>query len=157
MGFFVRLKTKMDLKEIESLVERDIGSMGCTIWGLELLGNINNQTLRIYIDKNRGISIGDCEKVSKHVSRVLEVNSSLIENFNLEVSSPGIERKFFKKQQYRDYIGSIIKIKYLLKNKFKTVKGILLKVDEDSLLLKKKDEKIKIEFNFIQKANLKFK
>ena len=147
----------MDLKEIESLVERDIGSMGCTIWGLELLGNINNQTLRIYIDKNRGISIGDCEKVSKHVSRVLEVNSSLIENFNLEVSSPGIERKFFKKQQYRDYIGSIIKIKYLLKNKFKTVKGILLKVDEDSLLLKKKDEKIKIEFNFIQKANLKFK
>ncbi|SVE19722.1 uncharacterized protein METZ01_LOCUS472576, partial [marine metagenome] len=87
----------------------------------------------------------------------LEVNSSLIENFNLEVSSPGIERKFFKKQQYSDYIGSIIKIKYLLKNKFKTVKGILLKVDEDSLLLKKKDEKIKIEFNFIQKANLKFK
>ena len=157
MGFFVRLKTKMDLKEIESLVERDIGSMGCTIWGLELLGNINNQTLRIYIDKNRGISIGDCEKVSKHVSRVLEVNSSLKENFNLEVSSPGIERKFFKKQQYKDYIGSIIKIKYLLKNKFKTVKGILLKVDEDSLLLKKKDEKIKIEFNFIQKANLKFK
>jgi len=147
----------MDLKEIESLVERDIGSMGCTIWGLELLGNINNQTLRIYIDKNRGISIGDCEKVSKHVSRVLEVNSALIENFNLEVSSPGIERKFFKKQQYKDYIGSIIKIKYLLKNKFKTVKGILLKVDEDSLLLKKKDEKIKIEFNFIQKANLQFK
>ena len=147
----------MDLKALESLVERDIGSMGCTIWGLELLGNINNQTLRIYIDKNRGISIGDCEKVSKHVSRVLEVNSALIENFNLEVSSPGIERKFFKKQQYKDYIGSIIKIKYLLKNKFKTVKGILLKVDEDSLLLKKKDEKIKIEFNFIQKANLKFK
>ena len=147
----------MDLKEIESLVERDIGSMGCTIWGLELLGNINNQTLRIYIDKDRGISIGDCEKVSKHVNRGLHANSSLIENFNLEVSSPGIERKFFKKNQYIDYIGSFIKIKYLFKNKFKTLKGILLKVNEDSLLIQKKDEKIKVEFNIIQKANLQFK
>ena len=147
----------MDLKELESLVERDIDSMGCTIWGLELLGSVNNQTLRIYIDKNQGISIGDCEKVSKHVGRVLEANNSMIENFNLEVSSPGIERKFFKKNQYKDYIGSFIKIKYLVENKFKTLKGILLKVDEDSLLLQKKDEKIKIGFNIIQKANLQFK
>ena len=62
------------------------------------------------------------KKVSKHVGRVLEANNSLIENFNLEVSSPGIERKFFKKNQYKDYIGSFIKIKYLVKNKFKTLK-----------------------------------
>ena len=81
----------------------------------------------------------------------------MIENFNLEVSSPGIERKFFNKNQYKDYIGSFIKIKYLVKNKFQTLKGILLKVDEDSLLLQKKDEKIKIGFNIIQKANLQFK
>ena len=62
----------MDIDYIKKVLEEDIERLGCKIWGLELFGRRSNQTLRIYIDKIGGISIEDCEKVSKHVIKVLD-------------------------------------------------------------------------------------
>ena len=62
MGFFY--KKKMDTKYINEILEKDIQSLGCTIWGVDLFGRYKNQTLRIYIDNKEGISIEDCESGS---------------------------------------------------------------------------------------------
>ena len=64
----------MDINYIKTVLEEDIKRLGCKVWGFELFGRRSNQTLRIYIDKNEGISVEDCEKVSKHVSKVLLTN-----------------------------------------------------------------------------------
>ena len=61
----------MDTEYIKEVLKDDIERLGCKVWGLELFGRRSNQTLRIYIDRNEGISVEDCEKVSKHVSKVL--------------------------------------------------------------------------------------
>ena len=61
----------MDTEYIKEVLEGDIERLGCKVWGLEMFGRRSNQTLRIYIDKNEGISVEDCEKVSKHVSNCL--------------------------------------------------------------------------------------
>ena len=90
----------MDTEYIKEVLEDDIERLGCKVWGLELFGRRSNQTLRIYIDKNEGISVEDCEKVSKHVSKVLDAENDFSENYMLEVSSPGLDRKFFYKEQY---------------------------------------------------------
>ena len=66
------------------------------IWGIEFSGKITNQTLRVFIDKDSGISIDDCEAVSKHISKVLESEEEIGDDYSLEVSSPGLDRKFFK-------------------------------------------------------------
>ena len=100
----------MDKEHIEDLIKEDVKSLGCDIWGLELIGTTRNPRLRIFIDNKEGVTIEDCEKVSKHISKLLEINQ--LSDFSLEVSSPGLERKFFKKDQYVRFLGSNIKIRY---------------------------------------------
>ena len=88
----------MDKEHIETLIRRDIKALGCDIWGLELIGSIANPTLRVFIDNDKGITVKDCEKVSKHISKVIEADELYSNSLILEVSSPGIDRKFFNKE-----------------------------------------------------------
>ena len=86
----------MDKEYIETLIKKDIKTLGYDIWGIELLGSSLNPTLRIFIDNENGVTVEDCEKVSKHICKVLETENNFERNFVLEVSSPGIKRKFFQ-------------------------------------------------------------
>ena len=140
---------------IEQILEKDINSLGCVIWGIEFSGNISNQILRIFIDKNSGISINDCEKVSKHISKVLDSENGIGENYSLEVSSPGLDRKFFKDSQYASYIGHVLKVKFLdNENKFLTLKGLLVRTSEKSIFLKSNNKEFEIYFKSIKKGSL---
>ena len=145
----------MDKKHIEDLIKEDVKSLGCDIWGLELIGSVRNPKLRIFIDNQHGITIEDCEKVSKHISKLIEINQ--LSDFSLEVSSPGLERKFFKKDQYVRYLGSNIKIRYKgEEERYVTTNGILNKVTEEGLYIESIKEDLFICFNNIEKANLLF-
>ena len=147
----------MDKEYIENLIKADIELLGCSIWGIELVGSSNTPTLKIFIDKENGITIEDCEKVSRHVSIVFGVNNPSLNNLSLEVSSPGLERKFFNKDQYSSYIGCPIKIRYKNEeNKYLSTKGILEKVNGEGLILKSTNKDFFIDFNSIDKANLEY-
>ena len=144
----------MDTEYIKEVLEEDIESLGCKVWGLELFGRRSNQTLRIYIDKNEGISVEDCERVSKHVSKVLDAENDFSENYLLEVSSPGLDRKFFYKEQYKDYLNEPLKVTFFDTQNKKTIKGHLQQADTDSITLELKDEIKEIAFSSIIQANL---
>ena len=145
----------MDKQHIEGLIKEDIKSLGCDIWGLELIGTTRNPRMRIFIDNKEGVTIEDCEKVSKHISKLLEINQ--LSDFSLEVSSPGLERKFFKKDQYVRFLGSNIKIRYKgEEERYITTNGVLNKVTEEGLCIKSIKEDLFIGFNNIEKANLLF-
>ena len=144
----------MDTEYIKEVLEQDIESLGCKVWGLELFGRRSNQTLRIYIDKNEGISVEDCEKVSKHVSKVLDAENDFSENYLLEVSSPGLDRKFFYKEQYKDYLNELLKVTFFDTRDKKTIRGRLEGADDDSIKLELKDEIKEIAFSSIIQANL---
>ncbi len=147
----------MDKEYIETLLKKDIKTLGYDIWGIELLGSSLNSTLRIFIDNESGVTVEDCEKVSKHISKVIEADDIYSINSTLEVSSPGIERKFFNKDQYINYLGYTIKIRHRdTEQQFKSVKGVLISVSEKGLIIKVKDEECFIQFQEIEKANLEF-
>ena len=147
----------MDKEYIETLLKKDIKTLGYDIWGIELLGSSLNPTLRIFIDNENGVTVEDCEKVSKHISKVMEADNAYSISSALEVSSPGIERKFFNKDQYVNYLGCTIKIRYReIENQFKSVKGVLISMSEQGLIIKIKDEEFFIRFQAIEKANLEF-
>ena len=151
------MKGLMNSKYIEKLIKGDVESLDCTIWGIELSGRSKNPTIRVFIDKDKGISIKDCEKVSRHISRILEIDDHIEDSFSLEVSSPGIERKFFKKNQYSDYLGHLIKVRYRTKeNQFVTEKGILEGVSKEGLTLKSQSRGFRLDFDSIEKAKLLF-
>ena len=148
----------MDKEYIETLLKKDIKTLGYDIWGIELLGSSLNPTLRIFIDNENGVTVEDCEKVSKHVSKVIEADDTYSVNSTLEVSSPGIERKFFNKDQYINYMGCTIKIRYRdTEQQFKSLKGVLVSVSEKGLIINVRDEECFIQFQEIEKANLEFK
>ena len=144
----------MDTDYIKKLLEEDIERLGYKIWGLELFGRRSKQTLRIYIDKNVGISIEDCEAVSKHVSKVLDTENDFSENYVLEVSSPGLDRKFFYNDQYKNYLNESLKVTFFDSQNKKTIQGRLVEVDKKSIKLEMKEDPLRIPFSSIIKANL---
>ena len=144
----------MDTEYIKEVIEKDIERLGCKVWGLELFGRHSNQTLRIYIDNKEGISVEDCELVSKHVSKVLDTENDFSENYLLEVSSPGLDRKFFYKEQYKEFLKENLKVTFFDELNKKTIQGQLEEVDEISIKLEIKDEIQEIPFSSIIKANL---
>ena len=147
----------MDKEHIETLIRKDIKALGCDIWGLELIGSITKPTLRVFIDNDKGITIRDCEKVSKHISKVIESNTLYSNSLILEVSSPGIDRKFFNKEQYINYLGRVIKVRYRNEQmEYKSVKGFLRGVSKESIVIEVNNEESFISFEAIEKANLEF-
>ena len=144
----------MDTEYIKEVLEKDIERLGCRIWGLELFGRRSNQTLRIYIDKEDGISVEDCEAVSKHVSKVLDTENDFSENYMLEVSSPGLDRKFFYKEQYKDFVNESLKVTFFDSQLKKTIEGLLGEVDDQSINLEHGGKIQKIPFSSIIQANL---
>jgi len=144
----------MDTEYIKEVIEKDIERLGCKVWGLELFGRHSNQTLRIYIDNKDGISVEDCEKVSKHVSKVLDTENDFSEKYMLEISSPGLDRKFFYKEQYQEFINESIRVTFFDNDNKKTIKENLKEVDEISIKLEIKEEIHEIPFSSIIQANL---
>jgi len=144
----------MDTEYIKEVIEKDIERLGCKVWGLELFGRHSNQTLRIYIDNKDGISVEDCEKVSKHVSKVLDTENDFSEKYMLEISSPGLDRKFFYKEQYQEFIKESIRVTFFDNDNKKTIKGNLKEVDDICIKLEIKEEILEISFSSIIQANL---
>ena len=144
----------MDTEYIKEVIEKVIERLGCKVWGLELFGRHSNQTLRIYIDNIDGISVEDCEKVSKHVSKVLDTENDFSEKYMLEISSPGLDRKFFYKEQYQEFINESIRVTFFDNDNKKTIKGNLKEVDDISIKLEIKEEIHEIPFSSIIQANL---
>ena len=144
----------MDIDYIKKVLEDDIERLGCKVWGLELFGRRSNQTLRIYIDKIGGISIEDCEAVSRHVSKVLDTENDFSENYMLEVSSPGLDRKFFYNDQYENYLNESLKVTFFDSQNKKTIQGRLVEVDKKSIKLEIKEDPTRIAFSSIIQANL---
>ena len=147
----------MDIGYFEGLLTKDIESFGCSLWGIEIIGNSHSPLLRIYIDKEEGVTLEDCEKVNKHVYQLLLDNEYFHENGSIEVSSPGVDRKFFKIEQYAKFVGEQLKVRFKEEDKFITKKGELLDIENKEIILCSGNEKNYIKFNDIERANLEFK
>ncbi len=137
-------------------MEPAIESMGLTLWGVEVT-SANRPAVIIYIDNEKGVSIDQCAEVSRDVGLMLEVEEIIDSAYILEVSSPGLERKFFKPEQVSAYIGKKMDIALVFSIEGrKKFKGLLQDTNEEGLTLKLDDQEdpINIEWDRIKKAKL---
>ena len=79
--------------------------MGYELLGIEYVGSGKHSVLRLYIDCEEGVGVNDCETVSRQVSSIMDVEDPIIGQYNLEVSSPGIERPLFVIAHYQRFLG----------------------------------------------------
>ena len=123
-------------QKITDILKKDIESLGCVIWGIEISGGSLSKHIVIYIDKeNDLINLEDCEKVNIQAREVLDNFSELNFNFSLEISSPGIDRKFFNINQLKAYLGETINLSCFVDGKKCKLKGELKEVSDKEISL----------------------
>jgi len=122
----------------------------------------NGLTMQIMAERPDGtMSVGDCEAVSKALSPVLDVEDPVTQAYNLELSSPGIDRPLVRKSDFETWAGHIAKIEtaYLIEGR-KRFRGHLVSVDGDSVLLRRdnaakgEEKEARVPFDAISAANL---
>ena len=145
----------MDRENLVEMIKPVVTGNGCDFWGLELVHGKNTPTIRVFIDAIGGPTIEDCEKISHELNLEFSLDDSLIEDYILEVSSPGLDRKIFYPEQLLEYVNEVFKVKLREKvNNQKTFQGVLEEVDKEILHLRVKKEVFEINFNNIESCKL---
>ncbi|MFC3908909.1 ribosome maturation factor RimP [Legionella dresdenensis] len=141
--------------DIQQLLMPVIADLGYELWGCEYLAQGKHSLLRVYIDHKDGIGIADCERVSRQISALLDVEDPIKGNYSLEISSPGIPRPLFYIEQYKRYLNSSVQLKLFKPlNGSRKITGIIDSVNDTTVVLLIGGEKQAIEFSQIVKANL---
>ncbi|MDO5444744.1 MAG: ribosome maturation factor RimP [Eubacteriales bacterium] len=96
---------------VTALVLPIVEAAGCTLWDVEYVREAGNYYLRIFIDKEGGVSIDDCEKVSRELDPVLDEADPIPDSYVFEVGSPGAERELKRPSDFEKFIGSEIEIR----------------------------------------------
>ncbi|NLP16297.1 MAG: ribosome maturation factor RimP [Clostridiales bacterium] len=127
-------------KKTEKLLEPILGANGFELYDVEYVKEGNNWYLRAYIDKEGGITVDDCELVSRELSDLLDKEDFIPDAYILEVSSPGLGRQLKKDKHYDKSIGEEVEIKlYKPINKQKEWIGLLVGYDADTLTIQLDD------------------
>ena len=131
-------------EKVEKLVKDPIEKIGYKLSDVEYNKEGKDYFLRIFIDKDNGIDLNDCEKVNNEISDILDEANYIKEQYFLEVSSPGIERVLRKDQHLKENIGEEINIRLFKKddNGLKEYQGVLKSFDNELIELQ---DNIKIE------------
>lgn len=144
------------IERLTHLVGPVVNEAGYEFWGCELHTHGRHSVLKVYIDKPSGVGLEDCERVSRQLSAVLDVEDPIMHRYDLEVSSPGFDRALFTKDHYQRYVGSKLKIKLGVGREGRhNFTGILQEVKEEGIKLTTDDDKEwELLFSEIEKANV---
>lgn len=144
------------MQNLTALFEPVVESMGYELVGVEFHGSEHHGLLRLYIDKDDGITVDDCASVSRQVSAVLDVEDLIATTYDLEVSSPGINRPLFKIDDYRRFAGQNVRVKLAIALQGrKNFSGVLQGVDDKGCVIMDVDnETFELPIHDIAIANL---
>lgn len=133
-------------EKVEQLVKDPIEKLGYSLYDVEYVKEGPEYYLRIYIDKESGIDLNDCEKVSNEINEILDKADYIKEQYYLEVSSPGIERKLRKDKHLEQNISKNVEIKLFKKdnNGKKEYTGKLKSFNQEEIIIET-DKEITIE------------
>jgi ribosome maturation factor RimP len=142
-------------RQLTEMLDAPVAASGYELVGLEFIRAGEHSTLRIYIDHENGINVDDCAEVSHQVSAVLDVEDPISVAYNLEVSSPGLERPLFKAEHYQQFIGHEVSLvlKMAMGNRRKW-KGVIEDVEGETITITVDGAKEEFALSNISKANL---
>lgn len=162
--FYGKIMAKVDVvSRVTELAEQVLSSLGMELVELEYKHEGRELVLRLFIDKEGGVTLDDCESVSRDLSQILEVEDIITGHYRFEVSSPGLDRPLKKGSDYEKYAGRLVKIRTFealaddAGNKRKTFLGELKGLKEGQVhIALKEGQSAVIPLDKIAKANLEF-
>jgi ribosome maturation factor RimP len=150
--------------KIREIAERAAQPEGIEVVDVDLKGGGRHQVLLIVIDKPSGVTHGDCEFVSQQVGTILDVENIVPGAYQLEVSSPGVERKLVRWKDWVRFVGEKAKIVLrepveVTKGPLKYFEGVIARADEaDHTVTVRLPDETEVSFpvDLVDRANLKF-
>jgi ribosome maturation factor RimP len=141
--------------ELATLLEPTVERLGYELADLEVRLSGKGGLVRVFIDKPEGIGLADCEKVSQAVSALLDVEDPVPGNYELEVSSPGLDRKLTKVEHFQRFMGEIVKVKtrFPVEGR-RRFRGKLMSADEDNIVVEVDGESHSLALTTIDTARL---
>jgi ribosome maturation factor RimP len=138
-----------------SLLEPLVAGLGFELVELEYASGHRRGVLRLFIDAPRGVGLGDCERVSREVSALLDVEDPITGGYTLEVSSPGFDRVLRTPEHFGRFVGSrvFVELKEPRDGRWRYT-GKLLSVGADGIELAVDRERVTVGFTEIGKARL---
>ncbi|MEM7251121.1 MAG: ribosome maturation factor RimP [Pseudomonadota bacterium] len=137
------------------LIEPSARALGYELVGVEYIRAGAKSVLRVFIDSSDGISVDDCETVSRQVSTVLDVEDPVSGQYTLEVSSPGLDRPFFRPEQFERFAGQRIKVRTEEPlDGQRTFHGDLIEYRDGHLVLDDGSHELHIPWASVGRANL---
>ena len=142
------------IEKISGLVRPISDELNYELYHVEFVKENGENYLRIYIDKPEGITLTDCESLSRRVSTMLDEEDPIDQSYYLEVSSPGLNRGLYCDDHFKRFIDREVCIKLTSSlNGTKNIKGILKGVTDEYVTVMTEEE-IQIPKNKIKSANL---
>ncbi len=151
------IKSAMNRKEqeIEALISPTVEALKCQVWGVEYVVQGRQSRLRIYIEKEDGVSVDDCAEVSRHVGDLLEIEETMPSAYQLEVSSPGMDRILFREEHFFQFVGEQVEARllYPFEGRKKFV-GVLAGVEDGAALIQQDEDEYILPLESIQRARI---
>ncbi len=140
---------------IEALVLPTVEALGYELWACLYLTQGQHNVLRIYIDSVQGITLADCERVSRQIGALFDVENPLVDHYNLEVSSPGLDRPLITEKQFQRFIGHHVRISTRTPvDKQRKFKGLLLSAGATGIMLNQDGRELVLTWDNILRANV---
>ena len=142
-------------EQLDQLINSTVVGLGFELWGYEYRPHSESALLRIFIEKEGGISIDNCTQVSRQIGAALDVDDLIPVAYILEVSSPGIDRVLFTPEQYRGYIGDQLKVRTRSPiDGRRNFRGSLEAVTDTHVSVQVDNETFEIPFDVVDRARL---
>lgn len=141
--------------QLSQIIAPALAALGYEFLGCEMFAQGRHSLLRIYIDSEAGVTLDDCERASRQVSAVLDVEDPISGTYELEVSSPGMDRPLFQLAHYQKFIGNKVRVRLRVPQKERrNFTGLLQEANEQAITLLVDGEIWTLPLADIEKANL---
>lgn len=150
-------ETEISLRSVKltHLIQPLVEDLGYEFVGLEHGSNPKNPVLVVYIDKPDGIAVEDCERVSREAAALLDVEDPIPGHYNLEISSPGLDRPLFTLKQFDQFSGEQARVTlYAPQDGRRKFKGEILGTEGDQVKLNQDGLEVLLELGNIARARL---
>ncbi len=142
-------------QKLTEMLRPSVEQVGKELLGVEFISAGKDSVLRLFIDHENGIDVDDCAEVSRQVGAILDVEDPISTEYNLEVSSPGLDRPLFDLAHFEAVIGETINVKLSIPlNGRRKFKGELEAVENDTLIVVVDGQDYELAHSNIDKANL---
>ncbi len=133
-----------------------IEELGCQLWDVEYVREGSERYLRVYIDKDGGVDIDDCERIHRALDPVLDEKDPIAESYHFEVSSAGLERPLKRPSDFERFMGEAVLVKlYRPRNGLKEIPGILRGYEDGKITVEAGKETITFEKSAVALVRLR--